>query len=566
MKRIIVVSIVLLLCQPTLSIAQHGLQKKTFFHNEIPDDHSVYMPLEVKNTSSGFIYESSDIFTTQVNINDYRENILGDAANEPSIAIDPTNPDRIMIGWRQFENVESSFRQAGYAYSLDRGKTWLFPGCIDPGVFRSDPVLECDKNGVFHYNSLSCDGIDYQCKVFKTRGEMEWDNGTFAQGGDKQWMCIDNTDGFGEGHVYSNWTRDLSYCYPGFFTRSTDNCTSFDDCIPISGSPRWGTNCIGPNGELYVVGAGEHVDILVVKSKDAMVSGSSVNWIISTSVNLEGGLGGWKDVNPEGLLGQAWIDCDRSDGPGRGNVYVCASVDRHCSMDEGDVMFARSTDGGLSFEDPIRINTDLSTSNIQWFATMSVAPNGRIDIVWLDTRVNPFGLYESALFYSFSCDEGVSWSQNKQMSPVFDSHLGWPVQKKMGDYFDMVSDNNGVHLAWANTLNGEQDVYYSYIQPKDLSVGDISSREDMKVFNSWPNPFIRHATLCYKMDKPAHVKLTVFDVLGNQIEVLIDKYQSSGRHHTTFRGTNLPDGMYIALLSVDGVYYRSKMLKVTATL
>jgi hypothetical protein len=33
----------------------------------------------------------------------------------------------------------------------------------------------------------------------------------------------------------------------------------------------------------------------------------------------------------------------------------------------------------------------------------------------------------------------------------------------MGDYFDMISDYTGAHLAWAGTFNGEQDVYYSYI-------------------------------------------------------------------------------------------------------
>jgi len=34
----------------------------------------------------------------------------------------------------------------------------------------------------------------------------------------------------------------------------------------------------------------------------------------------------------------------------------------------------------------------------------------------------------------------------------------------MGDYYDMVSNNNGAYLAWAATFNGEQDVYYSYIR------------------------------------------------------------------------------------------------------
>ncbi|UCC29970.1 MAG: hypothetical protein JSU86_17440, partial [Phycisphaerales bacterium] len=39
----------------------------------------------------------------QVNVDSYGNNIVGDAANEPSIAIDPTDPDKIVIGWRQFD-------------------------------------------------------------------------------------------------------------------------------------------------------------------------------------------------------------------------------------------------------------------------------------------------------------------------------------------------------------------------------------------------------------------------------------------------------------------------------
>jgi hypothetical protein len=60
-------------------------------------------------------------------------------------------------------------------------------------------------------------------------------------------------------------------------------------------------------------------------------------------------------------------------------------------------------------------------------------------------------------------DGGVTWSENVRLSDYFNSHLGWPNQNKMGDYFDMVSDSSGASLAWAATFNGEQDVYYSYI-------------------------------------------------------------------------------------------------------
>ncbi|HEY3246299.1 MAG TPA: hypothetical protein VGM03_23390, partial [Phycisphaerae bacterium] len=90
----------------------------------------------------------------QVNVDADGNNIPGDAANEPSIAIDPTNPNRVVIGFRQFDNVMSNFRQAGYAYSTDAGATWTFPGVLDPGVFRSDPVLAANAEGTVYYYSL----------------------------------------------------------------------------------------------------------------------------------------------------------------------------------------------------------------------------------------------------------------------------------------------------------------------------------------------------------------------------------------------------------------------------
>ena len=40
------------------------------------------------------------------------------------VAVDPTNPARIVIGWRQFDTISNNFRQAGNAYSTDGGQTF----------------------------------------------------------------------------------------------------------------------------------------------------------------------------------------------------------------------------------------------------------------------------------------------------------------------------------------------------------------------------------------------------------------------------------------------------------
>jgi hypothetical protein len=128
----------------------------------------------------------------------------------------------------------------------------------------------------------------------------------------------------------------------------------------------------------------------------------------------------------------------------------------------------------------VRVNDDPVGSNAwQWFGTLSVAPDGRIDVVWNDTR-NAAGGYDSELFYSFSTDGGLSWSPDEPISPAFDPNIGWPNQNKIGDYYEMVSDRVGADLAWSATFNGEQDVYYLRIGDRDCNdngIGDSTESD-----------------------------------------------------------------------------------------
>ena len=87
----------------------------------------------------------------QANVDQNGNNILGDAANECVISVDPTNHNRMTIAWRQFNDVTSNFRQGGWGYTTDAGVHWTFPGVLQNGVFRSDPVTKSDEVGNFFY-------------------------------------------------------------------------------------------------------------------------------------------------------------------------------------------------------------------------------------------------------------------------------------------------------------------------------------------------------------------------------------------------------------------------------
>lgn len=527
------------------------------FHNEAPDD--PYIQTSRANMEKGPAYKSinSTYFTVQVNVDANGNDIIGDAGNETSIAVDPTNPNRMVIGWRQFDTVTSNFRQAGYGYSINGGLTWTFPGVLDPGLFRSDPVLDFDADGNFYYNSLQG---TFACDVFKIDdGGVIWNSPVPANGGDKQWMRIDRTNGIGAGNIYSNWNFSFTTC-DWDFTRSIDGGDSFEECIPVDGFPRWGTIAVNAEGVVYISGASGQ-DLVVIKSSTAQDPSTPVSFDSLTTVDLDGqlALGG---INPQGLLGQMWVDVDISGGSGHGNVYALASVNRISNSDVADIMFAKSTDGGETFSAPIRINTDEGTDNIQWFGTMAVAPNGRIDVVWLDTRDAPVGSNDSKLFYSFSEDQGNSWSPNEALSIAFNPNIGYPQQNKMGDYFDMVSDNFGAHLAWANTINGGQDVYYTHISPSEiLSISNSNSSISNAIV--YPNPFTNETTIAFSILESEKVVIEVYDILGRKQTTLLNE-NLSGIQTITWDGTNsngqrLNTGIYFVSINSEA---GSSLLKV----
>lgn len=516
---------------------------------EKPDD--PYLPNAYNNQKLSPAYrydgrsrsDNTEIFTRQVNVAPNQQNIVGDAANEPSIAVNPLNENEIVIGWRQFDNVLSNFRQAGWAHSTDGGQTWTFNGSIQPGVFKSDPVLDADNAGNFYYNSLvSTPKGDLPCFVHKSvNGGESWNNGVYIGGGDKQWMTIDRSGGIGEGNIYSSWNSMFSDCPPGFFTRSTDGGNSFDTCSVIIEDISWGTQTVGNNGELYVCGRSPSTAaVRIAKSIDAQDPSLHPGWSSVSTANLGGYISAGSTINPVGLTGQVYIDVDRSNGPGRDNVYITASVQPYFNSDIADVMFNKSTDGAITWNTPVKINDDTDTTNTQWFGTMSVAPNGRIDVIWLDTRDHP-GSDSSALYYSYSVDQGNTWSPNEKLSESFNPHIGYPNQPKMGDYFDMESSNTGAHLAWVHTYNGEQDVYYSFITPPSLTaINDDSRNADISVY---PNP---SNGLLDVSCRDIKVRLELFTMVGQKIHSTSD-YQTAHRIDIAAQ----PSGIYFLKLITE---------------
>ena len=249
----------------------------------------------------------------QVNVDASGQNIPGDAANEPSLCVDPTNPYRIAIGWRQFDTTNSNFRQSGVAYTTNGGLNWTFPGNLDPGTFRSDPVLASDANGVFYYLGIS-NANTFACDLLRsTDGGATWQPVNSALGGNKEWMAIDTTSGPGRGNIYQIWSPFYNvYNNPNrIFTRSIDSGNNWMPAIGLPQSPYFGTIAIGPNGEVYNFGTvGYNTGpFWINRSSDATNRLATPTTDVSTVVDL-GGSSTWRGSIQSGCWarpGWRWI-------------------------------------------------------------------------------------------------------------------------------------------------------------------------------------------------------------------------------------------------------------------
>ena len=200
------------------------------------------------------------------------------------------------------------------------------------------------------------------------------------------------------GNMYISWNDFAVGAGALVVSRSTDNGSTWSSAITVANTGTFIRNTqitgdLAGSGTIYIAGMDEggggfpHDDTnLIYKSTDGGATWSNTY----TGDPFPGpGVTACSD-NPYFTcmfpdLGGFW----RHEGWGQpaafNNIVHLVYAQHGTDTDPGDVYYIRSTDGGVTFGTPMKLNTD-ATTRPQWQPNLSVSPTGTLLATWYDAR------------------------------------------------------------------------------------------------------------------------------------------------------------------------------------
>lgn len=98
------------------------------------------------------------------------------------------------------------------------------------------------------------------------------------------------------------------------------------------------------------------------------------------------------------------------------------------------------------------------------------------------------------------------------------------------------------------------------VSPAGAKQEDSEDQPDgVKLNPNYPNPFSSSTTISYTTDRQAQVKVTVWNIVGQRVATLVDGSVEAGDHEELWNASDMPSGIYIAQLEVEGEVYIRKM-------
>ena len=88
---------------------------------------------------------------------------------------------------------------------------------------------------------------------------------------------------------------------------------------------------------------------------------------------------------------------------------------------------------------------------------------------------------------------------------------------------------------------------------------DFGSPKKFELSQNYPNPFNPATTIRFNLTEAGNVKLTLFNILGQELKTLVNEFKESGVHTINFDASELNSGMYIYKIEAGTFVQTRKM-------
>jgi hypothetical protein len=206
----------------------------------------------------------------------------------------------------------------------------------------------------------------------------------------------------------------------------------------------------------------------------------------------------WAGVtDPDNSVGVGAIALGHSTAvdPRNGNLYAVWMDARFNGGQYDSIAFSRSTDGGVTWSDPIQVNqtpTNIPALDRQaWHPTVAVAADGTIGVSYYDLRFNDANPGVPTDYWFVQCPSGrsstdpASWTNETRLTDTsfdIEQAVRWNVGGAwaywLGDYQGLAAVGNGFAAVWAQPFGGSPDhILFRRIfaSGNDNSVMDLSA-------------------------------------------------------------------------------------------
>lgn len=409
---------------------------------------------------------------------------------EPQVAINPLNPNNLVVNWQQDRWSSGGASGVVSAVTLDGGITWTTAAlpvsrcgggdATNGGNYAraTDPWVTFSPNGVVYQMALAFEGVRHEAGstsamlvARSTDSGRTWgavtplivsDSNFFN---DKNTITADPTDAR---YVYAVWDRlAKSGGGPSLLARTTDGGVTWEAATVIY-DPGVPSQTIGnqivvlPNGTLVNVftridpgaGTADVASIHVIRSTDRGVSWSAP---IKVADLLAVGA---RDPATQLPIRDGSIIPEIAVAP-NGNVLVAWQDARFSGGTVDGIALSRSTDGGLTWSAPTQVNSARTVA--AFTPSIRVRADGTIGITYFDLRSNTAdtATLPTELMLARSSD-AVNWAEVR-LTPTFDLTTAPQAGGYfIGDYFGLAASGNvfiPVYVRTTGSTTNRTDVF-----------------------------------------------------------------------------------------------------------